>query len=621
VKAKQHFTHVVLAFLLCTFATAEATSGRGPGGPILVITNGTPNFGKFYAEILRAEGLNAFEVVEVAQVTPTLLASHDVVILARMAVTSAQARMLAEWAYDGGNLVLMDPEPELAALAGVTPTSGLLSNAYFSVDTSTDIGSAFVAEPIQFHGTARLAMHADATALAMLHSNAGGATGHPALTLRDVGSNGGQVAAFMFDVATSIVYMRQGNPAWATDERDGHAPRRPNDMFFGNAAKDPQPDWVDLDKVAIPQADELQRLLATLVTALNADRLPLPRFWYLPHGHRAALLMTGDDHGYFSRAGGQTRARFEQFLDASPRGCSVENWECVRGTSYIFTNSALTDAAAAALEAQGFEIALHVASLAGHDCVDFTPDSLRRIYSDQTRAFHAKFQSLPPLRTIRHHCIVWSDWASAAKEQLAHGIRLDTSYYYWPPEWVRDTPGHFTGSALPMRYADLDGSIIDVYQVVTQMTDESGQSYPFTIDTLLDRALGPEEQYGVYTINAHIDQAKTIEATAAVASAQKRGVPIVSARQLLTWLDGRNSSSFTNLDLRGDTVIFGITKGPGATGLQAMLPTRSGDRVIDTLQRDGVPVSYELRAVKGVEYAMFTAHEGDYSATYLPRGQ
>ena len=47
----------------------------------------------------------------------------------------------------------------------------------------------------------------------------------------------------------------------------------------------------------------------------------------------------------------------------------------------------------------------------------------------------------------------------------------------------------FTGSGMPMRFADLDGSIIDCYQVATQMTDESGQSYPNFINQLLDKAL------------------------------------------------------------------------------------------------------------------------------------
>jgi hypothetical protein len=73
------------------------------------------------------------------------------------------------------------------------------------------------------------------------------------ITQNSVGTNGGQAAAFTFDLARSIVYTRQGNPVWAGQDRDGIPPIRKNDLFFGGA----DPDWVNLDKVAIPQADEL----------------------------------------------------------------------------------------------------------------------------------------------------------------------------------------------------------------------------------------------------------------------------------------------------------------------------------------------------------------------------
>ncbi len=58
-----------------------------------------------------------------------------------------------------------------------------------------------------------------------------------------------------------------------------------------------------------------------------------------------------------------------------------------------------------------------------------------------------------------------------------------------------------------MRFADTDGTIFNVFQATTQMTDESGQSYPYTIDTLADRALGSEGYYGVFTANMHSDEA------------------------------------------------------------------------------------------------------------------
>ena len=72
--------------------------------------------------------------------------------------------------------------------------------------------------------------------MATLYSNAQTATVNPAVTLRSVGANGGQAAAFTFDLARSIVYTRQGNPAWAGQDRDGISPIRSDDLFYGTQA-------------------------------------------------------------------------------------------------------------------------------------------------------------------------------------------------------------------------------------------------------------------------------------------------------------------------------------------------------------------------------------------------
>jgi hypothetical protein len=87
------------------------------------------------------------------------------------------------------------------------------------------------------------------------------------------------------------------------------------------------------------------------------------------------------------------------------------------------------------------------------------------------------------------------------------------------------------------------------------MTDESGQGLNqgsangFTIDTLLDNAVGSKGYYGVFTANMHTDQSVHAGADAIVASAQARGVPVIAARQMLEWLDGRNNSSFGGVGL------------------------------------------------------------------------
>ena len=174
----------------------------------------------------------------------------------------------------------------------------------------------------------------------------------------------------------------------------------------------------------------------------------------------------------------------------------------------------------------------------------------------------------------------------------------------------------FTGSGMPMRFAKLDGTLIDVYQATTQMTDESGQSFPLHIDTLLDRALGSEGYYGVFTANMHTDTAVHAGSEAIVSSAQARGVPIVSSKQMLDWLDGRNSSSFGSISWSGNTLAFTVSVGAGANGLQAVVPATSTVGPITGITRNGSPVSYTTQTLKGVSYAMFGAAAGSYQVVY-----
>ena len=165
-----------------------------------------------------------------------------------------------------------------------------------------------------------------------------------------------------------------------------------------------------------------------------------------------------------------------------------------------------------------------------------------------------------------------------------------------------------TGSGIPMRFTNSDGSLLDVYQAPTQMTDESDQSYPFTPNSLLDGALGADGYYGAFTANVHTDQPSTFEDTQLLASAQSRGVPVITARQLLTWLDGRNGSSFGALAWSGDVMSFTVSVGAGSSGLTAMLPTTGpGGRVLDAISVGGSPLPFTRMTVKGQEYALFQA--------------
>ncbi len=590
-----------LSWYFNTAAPPPPPPDEGPGGPILVIAFSSNPFSRYYAEILRTEGLNNFLVMDISKVSFDILSAYDVVILGEMPLTDSQVSMLSNWVTAGGNLIATRPDKKLASLLGLTDSSLTLSDAYLLVNTSSGPGQGIVNQTIQFHGTADLYGVSSATRIATLYSAVNTATQNPAVTLKSVGSNGGQAAAFTYDLAKSVVYTRQGNPAWSGRERDGVTPIRSDDLFFGAS----EPDWIDLNKVAIPQADEQQRLLANLIIQMNLDKKPLPRFWYLPRSLPAVVVMTGDDHG-----SGGTAGRFEDYISKSGSNCSVENWACIRSTSYIYDGS-IASAQAAAYSALGFEVSPHINT----DCSDWTPSSLEEFYADQISQFHENYPNLPAPSTNRTHCIVWSDYDTQPQVELNHGVRFDTNYYYWPGSWLLDRPGFFTGSGMPMRFAKADGTIIDVYQATTQMTDESEQTFPYTIDQLLDKAIGTEGFYGVFTANMHNDSVTSSGSDAIIASAQSRHIPVISSRQMLQWLDGRNGSTISTLTWSGNTLNFTAAVGQNANGLTVMVPIPANLSVTNITQ-NGNSINYSTDIIKGIQYAFFPAASGSYQITF-----
>lgn len=581
-------------------------SPEGPGGPILIVSSGANGFSRYLAEILRAEGLNEFLATDVSQVDRALLDRHDLAILGDFPISAGEAELFASWVRGGGRLIAMRPDPQLAPLMGLRKVPGVLEEGYLQVEKGPGPASGITRRAMQIHGAADLYALDGARPIAALLRGAGQRTAHPAIALRAVG--GGQAAAFAYDLARSVVYTRQGNPAWSGESRSGAVPRRPHDLFYGAAAFDPRPNWVDFSRIDLPQADEQQRLLVNVILHMMDRRKPLPRFWYLPSGLPAAVVMTGDDHAI--RGPSQ---RLREYLQRSRSGCSVPDWECVRATSYVYALDPLTTNEALEYAELGFEVSLHLTT----ECSDFaSPEELEAQYARQLSTFALSYPGLPRPRTTRTHCVAWSDYETQPRVEQGHGIRLDTNYYFWPASWVRDRPGFMTGSALPMRFADRAGRVIDVFQLATQMTDESGQGYPATVERLLDGALGPAGHYGFLTANMHTDEATSSAGEAILSAARARGFPVISALQVLEWVDARNGSSFGSLEWDGRALGFTIRVAPGARNLQAMLPARAGKAEIRAITRGDREVRFATRTVRGVRYAVFPATAGEYRAAY-----
>src|SRR5919198_376995 len=157
-------------------ASAQSAVGEGPGGPILVVAGPGDPFGRYYAEILRAEGLNEFAVTDKANLNAATLGSYQVVVLAQTSLSDAQAGLLSTWVQGGGNLIAMRPDARLAGLLGLGVDTGDVANGYIKVDDGSAAGAGITGSTMQFHGTADRYALDGATTLATLYSGANAAT-------------------------------------------------------------------------------------------------------------------------------------------------------------------------------------------------------------------------------------------------------------------------------------------------------------------------------------------------------------------------------------------------------------------------------------------------------------
>ncbi len=164
---KRSSIHLIVVMCLVISLVAMAIPARsafslqsGSGStPILLIVNSSASnkFGAYLGEILRAEGLNAFDQVELNNLTASQLAQYDLAILAQTPLSSAQASMLSTYVSGGGALLAMRPDAQIASLFGLSTSAGTLSNGYLQIQTTAAFngatpGSGLTPATLQIHG-------------------------------------------------------------------------------------------------------------------------------------------------------------------------------------------------------------------------------------------------------------------------------------------------------------------------------------------------------------------------------------------------------------------------------------------------------------------------------------
>jgi hypothetical protein len=611
--------------------------------PILLLTQDSADnpFGLYLAEILCAEGLNCFQVTGTSDLVNAPLNWYDLVLLAEGPVSQSQADLLEGYVAQGGRLVAMRPDSHLAHLFGVEQQAGSLAEGYLQVDQSHPAAQGIASETMQFHGTADLYRPAGAQVVAWLASDADIQTTSPALAVNRYGQ--GQAALWAFDLARSVAYTRQGNPAWADQERDDLPGIRITDMLAG---------WVDLDRLPIPQADEQQRLLANLLSVLSQDGRPLPRLWYFPGAAESVLVVTGDSHGNPPSAIEEALTRVEQrgghmsiYYTAYPssdlrraarRAMLPVSRLPIIGEVVARELSSPTPTEVANWRQRGHEFALHPYVEEGLDA------GWRRYWEEFTGTGYG-----PVSPTTRTHRVLWQGWVETARMQASYGIRLNLDPYHLGPffrnqagEWAY---GYFTGSSLPMRFVDEQGQILNIYQQPTLLADEHLLSLPWVAGPVpglaaeeaveVSRTLLRHSLDGAYSAltgqfhvdpfaiggQAYADEAHWLEGTLDYAAAQ--GVPIWSALEWLRFTETRRAASLVGLQWNSvqKRLSFDLAAPTASDSeLAVMLPLRHGEVALVQVELDGLLVQHQVRKVGGVSYGWISTPAGSHrvAATY-----
>ena len=617
---------VVATLLLSLYVPWASRVQAASPPPILLIVNSAAanKFGVYLGEILRAEGLNAFDQTELSSVTGAQLAQYDLAILAETPLSGAQASMLTGYVSGGGALLAMRPDVQIASIFGLGGAGGTLSNGYLKILTSAIFngaapGAGLTTTTLQIHGSADRYASVSGMAIAQLHSDAGTSTSYPAVVAANYGS--GQASAFTYDLASNVAYTRQGNPANAdlnADEYLGDWYVRTVDLFQTVGGGLP---WVDRDRIPVPQADVQQRLFARLVEQLISRTHPMPRLWYFPGSAKTMLIFTSDAHW-------NSHDDYVKLIaDMNAHGATTTTYLEIARNPWDWPS----DGDLILWESQGHTFGIHPEKSDG---------SILAAAFDSVDTWFDGYYSVPRSSTVRIHRLEWEGWTSAADVEAAHGLAMDFSFYHWG-RWLQKPDGtwphgYITGSGLPMKFVRSDGTLTTVYQQLTELADDqlfadhggfeglTGTQAVALSQSLIDASLAG--YYSALTDIHHVDIYSSSRdgqtwLVGAADYARSKEVPIWNGDEWLSFTAARHDARYSNIAWNAATGVltFDIAIA-GTAGAQptTILPLSYGGRTLGSVNVDGSPATFSSQIVNSanVAFVVMTPSNHSVTATY-----
>jgi hypothetical protein len=597
--------------ILVTFFLLSGLAGcyhKNSTTPVLILASDI-NFGSYTAEILEAEGFNEYQIDSLSdpKVILQFLRQFDEIIMGETTVTLSHKAMLTDYVKAGGNLIVFRPDKRLCDMFGMTDAKGTVSEGYIAIDPNTEEGKGLTSERIQFHGTADKYTLSGGKIIATLFTDKVSTEGFPAVVSNNYGK--GHTLAFLYNLPKSIVYTRQGNPLFAGIEKDGIPGLRGMDLFTDG--------WLDTSNSTINQADEQMVLLSHCIEKMNTYTKPLPRFWYFPDSLKCLVTLTND--GEY-----QSETNFEpQFRDVDSMGAKM--------SIYILDVNKVSKEWVDKWTAKGYEIAGHPDDTKEADNPDW--NSMNNAISMKKREIAGKYGL--PMHTNVNHWFVWcgrnadgkADFAAEARVEEKNGIELDINYaqydlrsnqtehFLGPPG---TNQGNFTGSGLLMKFADVNGKIINVYQLLNAVYDQEyneshdPEGFYNCFRGLMDRSLH-NEVYSFISVKSHNDEYyfSKIPLMKMLAYSKKNGVPVWTALKLLDYIKMKDEATFTDISWLNNRLSFNLNSSvKHSNGLTFMVPFNSRDKEIKRITRNGKDATFIIRSVKGSDYAFLTVEPG-----------
>ncbi len=577
--------------LSLVFGGTRVTVQSGTPTILLVVSTSAPNpFGRYLEEVFKVEGLNAVTTVDVNSVTAGLLASARLVVLAEMPLTPGQAQLFVEHVIGGGRLVAMRPDSQLAATLGIIPAGTSQANGYLAINQAHPSGAGLTAVTLPFAGIAdHYTPIAGTGTLATLYNSLTVATPYAAVM------RSGRTATWAFDLARSVAYRRQGDPALSGVERDGTLPYRTMEPFY---------QAIDRERMSVPHVDVQTRLFARTIVDLLADDLPMPRLWYFPAGARALMVVAGDAHTHNQGA-----------LDGL-----IAKVESLGGTMTFYPSRWMpypNASTAASWRQRGHEIGVHPIGFS--DSV-----SLAQGWTTSVNYFTTANWG-PHGTTARSHDEEWVGWTEGAQLAVTHGVKMELSAYSWGPALGDDVgpqaKGYITGSGLPMRFVNQAGTVLPVHQQLTSLIDHQlfindGYSELTTIANgltfsrqMIDQAVS--DYHTTLVTQFQADYYPWGEVNGWVHGtldyAAGRGLPLWAAQRWSNYTLARDGATIESpaFDRPNGRLVFTLRVPPSSEALSLMLPAAVEGAALAGVTVNGVAATVQQQAINGRASAFF----------------